>query len=75
MTGGFVLESSSSRRRRRLWKFATAQFGEATRALRVNGHPVTLESKPLEVVHELVLRAGEVVRMNCDLATPFAKVL
>ena len=53
--------SSSSRRRRRLWTFAGAEFDEASWALRVDGHVVALEGKPLEVLHELLLRAGEVV--------------
>ncbi len=53
--------STSSRRRRRLWKFAGAEFDEASWALRVDGHVVALEGKPLEVLHELLLRAGEVV--------------
>ncbi|MDZ3832416.1 MAG: winged helix-turn-helix domain-containing protein [Sphingopyxis sp.] len=52
---------SSSRRRRRRWKFAEAEFDEASWVLRVNGKPVALEGKPLEVLHELLLRAGEVV--------------
>lgn len=53
--------SSSTRRRRRLWRFAGAEFDEASWALRVGGSAVTLESKPLEVLHELLLRSGEVV--------------
>lgn len=53
--------SSSSRRRRRLWTFAGAEFDEAGWSLRVAGQPVALEGKPLEVLHELLLRAGEVV--------------
>ncbi|MBB6427166.1 protein kinase domain-containing protein [Sphingopyxis sp. JAI128] len=53
--------STSSRRRRRLWTFAGAEFDEASWALRVDGHVVALEGKPLEVLHELLLRAGEVV--------------
>lgn len=52
---------TSSRRRRRLWKFAGAEFDEASWALRVDGQVVPLEGKPLEVLHELLLRAGEVV--------------
>lgn len=52
---------SSSRRRRRLWKFSGAEFDEAGWELRIEGRPVTLESKPLEVLHELLLRTGEVV--------------
>lgn len=51
----------SSRRRRRLWHFANADFDEASWTLRVDGRSVALEGKPLEVLHELLLRAGEVV--------------
>lgn len=54
-------DNSSSRRRRRLWQFAGAEFDEASWALRVDGATVALEGKPLEVLHELLLRAGEVV--------------
>lgn len=50
-----------SRRRRRIWRFAGAEFDEASWTLRVAGTPVSLEGKPLEVLHELLLRAGEVV--------------
>lgn len=53
--------TSSSRRRRRLWKFSDAEFDEASWALKVDGAAVALEGKPLEVLHELLLRAGEVV--------------
>lgn len=51
----------SSRRRRRIWRFAGAEFDEASWTLRVAGAPVALEGKPLELLHELLLRAGEVV--------------
>ncbi|MBI1407041.1 MAG: protein kinase [Caulobacter sp.] len=53
--------TSSSRRRRRLWKFSGAEFDEARWAFKVDGEAVALEGKPLEVLHELLLRAGEVV--------------
>jgi len=53
--------TSSSRRRRRLWRFAGAEFDEASWMLRLDGQAVALEGKPLEVLHELLLRAGEVV--------------
>lgn len=53
--------NSGSRRRRRRWLFAGAEFDEASWTLRVGGAPVALEGKPLEVLHELLLRAGEVV--------------
>jgi DNA-binding winged helix-turn-helix (wHTH) protein len=52
---------SPARRRRRIWRFASAEFDEAAWVLRVGGHPVLLETKPLEVLHELLLHAGEVV--------------
>ena len=56
-----MASSSGSRRRRRLWHFAGAEFDEASWSLRVDGVAVALEGKPLEVMHELLLRAGEVV--------------
>lgn len=56
-----MTSTHSSRRRRRLWHFANAAFDEASWALRVDGQIVALEGKPLEVLHELLLRAGEVV--------------
>lgn len=52
---------SSSRRRRRIWRFGDVEFDEASWMLRVDGRAAALESKPLEVLHELLLRAGEVV--------------
>jgi len=52
---------STSRRRRRLWRFAGAEFDEASWTLRVDGQAIALEGKPLEVLHELLLHAGEVV--------------
>lgn len=55
------MSSSSTRRRRRVWRFSDAEFDEASWALRVDGQVVVLEGKPLEVLHELLLRAGEVV--------------
>ncbi len=45
----------------RLWRFANCEFDEFSRELRANGKPVELESKPLDVLHQLLLRAGEVV--------------
>lgn len=56
-----MASSSGSRRRRRRWHFVGAEFDEASWALRVDGVAVALEGKPLEVLHELLLRAGEVV--------------
>ncbi|WP_114952160.1 protein kinase domain-containing protein [Sphingosinicella terrae] len=56
-----MADKTASRRRRRLWHFADAVFDEASWNLRVRGEPVALEGKPLELLHELLLRAGEVV--------------
>ncbi|MBB5986895.1 protein kinase domain-containing protein [Sphingobium lignivorans] len=51
----------TSRRRRRRWTFGTVVFDEASWTLLVDGAPVTLEAKPLELLLELCLRAGEIV--------------
>src|ERR1700756_4078060 len=45
----------------RLWKFANCEFDELRRELRINGGPVDLEAKPLEVLLQLLQHAGEVV--------------
>lgn len=52
---------SSSRRRRRRFSFGTARFDEGAWALSVSGVAVPLEAKPAELLHVLLLRAGEVV--------------
>lgn len=43
------------------WRFGHCEFNELKRELRVAGSPVELEAKPLEVLHQLLLHAGEVV--------------
>lgn len=58
MTDG---DSGPRRRRRRRWRFADAVFDEAAWTLSVAGQAVELESKPLQVLHELLLSAGEAV--------------
>ncbi len=45
----------------RSWKFANCDFDDLRRELRVNGEPVELESKPLDVLAQLLQHAGEVV--------------
>lgn len=45
----------------RLWRFASCEFDESSRQLRVSGLAVELESKPLDVLSQLLLHAGEVV--------------
>ncbi|HEY7392085.1 MAG TPA: tetratricopeptide repeat protein [Bryobacteraceae bacterium] len=44
-----------------LWRFADCEFNETSRELRRHGQPVELEAKPLEVLCQLLLHAGEVV--------------
>jgi DNA-binding winged helix-turn-helix (wHTH) protein len=48
-------------RSRRRWSFAGRIFDEANWALIVDGRRVQVESKPLEMLRELLLRAGSVV--------------
>ena len=45
----------------RLWRFAGCEFDDLALQLRVKGNAVCLELKPLEVLLQLLLRAGEVV--------------
>ena len=45
----------------RLWRFADYEFDELGRELRVKGGVVELESKPLDILVQLLLHAGEVV--------------
>ena len=45
----------------RLWSFAGREFDESRLELRVSGKPVELELKPLEILVQLLLHAGEVV--------------
>src|SRR5215813_1750154 len=45
----------------RLWRFSACEFDESSRLLRMHGNPVELESKPLELLYQLLLHAGEVV--------------
>jgi DNA-binding winged helix-turn-helix (wHTH) protein/serine/threonine protein kinase len=45
----------------RLWRFGDCEFDELSLQLRINGRPVELELKPLEVLQQLLLHAGEVV--------------
>jgi serine/threonine protein kinase/DNA-binding winged helix-turn-helix (wHTH) protein len=45
----------------RLWRFTDYEFDEMGRELRVKGRPLELESKPLDILLQLLLHAGEVV--------------
>lgn len=44
-----------------LWRFGECQFDDLRRELRVAGTAVDIEVKPLDVLHQLLLHAGEVV--------------
>lgn len=54
MTGG-------DKRPRRRWSFAGCVFDEANWSLFVDGKRVPVETKPLELLRELLLRAGDLV--------------
>jgi DNA-binding winged helix-turn-helix (wHTH) protein len=54
-------EPAENRRQGRRWRFADATLDEDSWSLVVNGTRVPLEPKPMELLHELLLRAGEVV--------------
>ncbi len=45
----------------RVWRFAGCEFDELSLQLRVNGRAAEVELKPLEVLLQLLLRAGEIV--------------
>ena len=45
----------------RLWRFGDYELDEMARELRVKGQPVDMESKPLDLLLQLLLHAGEVV--------------
>jgi DNA-binding winged helix-turn-helix (wHTH) protein len=53
--------TTAARRQGRRWRFATAAFDETTWILTVDGRVAPIEGKPLELLHELLLRAGELV--------------
>lgn len=44
-----------------IWRFSGCEFDDLRMELRVGGKEVRLEPKPLEMLHVLVLRAGEVI--------------
>lgn len=45
----------------RLWRFGDCELDELSLQLRINSNPVELELKPLEILQQLLLHAGEVV--------------
>ncbi|MES2682142.1 MAG: winged helix-turn-helix domain-containing protein [Pseudomonadota bacterium] len=58
-----------------IWRFAKAQFDEASLVLTVDGQPVSLERKPLEVLKLLLSQAGEVVTKDELLAAVWPGVV
>jgi DNA-binding winged helix-turn-helix (wHTH) protein/TolB-like protein len=61
--------------RGRVWQFADCEFDELRHELRVHGQTVELEGKPLEVLHQLLLHAGEVVHKESLLESVWPGVL
>src|SRR5689334_18616482 len=55
-------ETPSQGAHRILWRFAGCEFDDLRFQLIVNGQPVELERKPLELLRYLLSRSGEVVR-------------
>jgi DNA-binding winged helix-turn-helix (wHTH) protein/TolB-like protein len=58
----FLPKSPSEEPHRRVWQFGECEFDEARYELRVRNERVDLESKPIEVLHQLLLKAGDTVR-------------
>jgi DNA-binding winged helix-turn-helix (wHTH) protein/TolB-like protein len=59
----------------RVWQFGPCEFDELRYELRVRGRVVDLEGKPLEVLHQLLLRAGDTVRKEDLLESVWPGVL
>jgi DNA-binding winged helix-turn-helix (wHTH) protein/TolB-like protein len=59
---GTNTESAVQSTHRDLWRFGGCEFDDLRFQLFVNGHPVELERKPLELLRYLLTRSGEVVR-------------
>jgi DNA-binding winged helix-turn-helix (wHTH) protein len=53
--------SAANDRQRRRWSFAECIFDEANWTLTVDGRRVAVEAKPLELLRELLLHAGDLV--------------
>src|SRR5690242_18378564 len=59
----------------RVWQFGECRFDELRHELRVGEKIVEVEGKPLEVLHQLLLRAGETVRKEELLESVWPGVL
>ena len=66
--------SGVDRRRGRRWAFADCILDEANWTLSVDGVRVAIESKPLELLRQLLLRAGELVSKEELLAAVWPDV-
>src|ERR1700730_13906278 len=60
---------------RRVWQFGVCEFDELRYELRVCDRVVDLEGKPLEALHQLLLRAGDTVRKEDLLESVWPGVL
>src|SRR3954468_17089054 len=56
-----TLHTRTDRVARLVWRFGPCEFDELRYELRVKGVAVELESKPREVLHQLLLAPGEVL--------------
>ncbi|MGB2901065.1 MAG: winged helix-turn-helix domain-containing protein [Candidatus Acidiferrum sp.] len=61
--------------RGRVWHFGECSFDELRYELRLRDKVVELEAKPLEVLHQLLLRAGDVIRKEDLLDSVWPGVL
>jgi DNA-binding winged helix-turn-helix (wHTH) protein/TolB-like protein len=61
--------------RGRVWQFGECSFDELRYELRVRGKVVELEAKPLKVLHQLLVRTGDVVRKEDLLDSVWPGVL
>lgn len=61
--------------RGRVWRFAGCEFDELRHELRVGGTAVDVEAKPLDVLHQLLIHAGEVVTKEELLETAWPGVM
>jgi len=68
-------ESTQKEFRGRLWQFGECSFDELRCELRIRDRVVEIEAKPLEVLRQLLLRAGDVVRKEDLLDSVWPGVL
>ena len=59
----------------RVWRFADCEFDERRHQLRVRGTVVEVEAKPLEVLRQLLIHAGEIVTKEELLETVWPGVM